>query len=96
VTYTESAVDVPARLLSSSPLSYPGAARAAEFEGEVVVELVVGSEGSVLSARALTAHGLGLETAALSAVRNYRFSAALRQGRPVHVRMRWTVTFRLS
>lgn len=94
-TFAVGAVDVPARLLGRVPTVYPAAARAAELEGEVNVEIVVDGQGSVVSARALTSHGLGLEAAAVRAVRGYRFSAALRQGRPVRVRMRWSVGFRL-
>ena len=33
---------------------------------------------------------------ALNAIRLYRFSPALRAGRPVRVRMRWTIQFRLG
>ncbi|HWA73541.1 MAG TPA: TonB family protein [Polyangiaceae bacterium] len=93
--FAESAVDAPARLLASVPLSYPDAARANEREADVALELVVGSDGQVVSARALSTPGSGFESEALRAVRRYRFSAALRAGRPVSVRMRWIVNFRL-
>ena len=46
-------------------------------------------------ARALTHVGYGLDEAALRAIRAYRFSPARRAGRPVPVRMRWSVQFRL-
>jgi protein TonB len=91
----EGDVSVPARLLTSSPLVYPAAARNAEIEIDLPVEIVVDTEGRVISARALTRAGYGLDDAALRAIRAYRFSPALRQGRPVRVRMRWTVQFRL-
>jgi protein TonB len=92
---SEGDVSVPARLLASSPLVYPPAARSAEIETDLPVEIVVDAEGRVVAARALTRAGYGLDEAALRAIRAYRFSPALRQGLPVRVRMRWTVQFRL-
>jgi protein TonB len=92
----EANVDVPARLLSSVPVVYPEAARAAEIEADVSLELVVDTDGRVTHARPLAAHDLGLADAALRAVRAYRFTPARRAGRAVRVRMRWTVAFRLQ
>jgi protein TonB len=92
----DSAVDQPARLLSSVPVVYPEAARAAGMEADIPLELVVDGDGRVTSARHLTAQGLGLTEAALRAVRGYRFTPARRAGRAVPVRMRWIVTFRLQ
>ena len=91
----EGEVGVPARLLSTPPLVYPPAARRAEIEIDVPIEIVVDTDGRVSSARALSRAGYGLDEAALRAIRAYRFSPALRAGRPSRVRMRWTVQFRL-
>lgn len=88
-------VDRPARLLSASPLVYPPVARKAEIEIDFPVEIVVDRRGRVETARAVSAVGYGLDEAALRAIRAYRFSPALRAGRAVRVRMRWTVQFRL-
>ena len=88
-------VNVPARLLSSSPLVYPPVARQAEIESDFPIEIVVDADGRVAAARAVSRVGYGLDEAALRAIREYRFSPALRAGRPVRVRMRWTVQFRL-
>jgi protein TonB len=93
--FPEPGVSVPARLLSSTPVSYPPQARAAEVELDVPLELVVDPVGRVVQARGLSRCGYGLDEAAVRAVRTYRFSPALRGGRPVAVRMRWTVQFRL-
>jgi protein TonB len=92
---SERDVNVPARLLSSSPLVYPPVARKAEIESDFPVEIVVDADGRVAAARAVNRVGYGLDEAALRAIREYRFSPALRAGRPVRVRMRWTVQFRL-
>lgn len=88
-------IGVPARLVASAPAAYPAAARAAGVEADVPVEIVVDAAGHVVDARPLAETGYGLDLAAVRAVRAYRFSPALREGRPVRVRMHWTVQFRL-
>jgi len=93
--FGEGDVNVPARLLAPSPLVYPAAARAAAIELDFPVEIVVDPNGRVLTARALRHAGYGLDEAALRAIRDYRFSPALRAGHAVPVRMRWIVQFRL-
>lgn len=92
----EAAVSTKARLLTATPALYPPAARTAEVEADVPVEIVVGREGRVESATAIgPASGFGLERAAETTVRGYRFTAATKDGAPVRVRMRWVVQFRL-
>lgn len=88
-------VDVPARLLAAAPLAYPPAARQSEVELDFPLEIVVDASGRVVSARALSHAGYGLDEAALQGIRGYRFSPAMRAGRSVAVRMRWIVQFRL-
>lgn len=93
--FGEGDVNEPARLLSSGQLVYPAAARAASIEVDFPVEIVVDTSGHVVAARALRRAGYGLDEAALRAIHDYRFSPAVRAGRAVPVRMRWTVQFRL-
>ena len=94
-TFSEREVDEPARLRSTVSAVYPEAARSASIEADVAVELVVDASGRVVSAKALSAPGYGLEEAALATVRGYRFTPARRAGQPVRVRLRSTVSFRL-
>jgi TonB family protein len=91
----EREVDVPARLLAAGPLAYPPAARQAQIEIDFPLEIVVDATGRVVSARAVSRAGYGLDEAALLGIRGYRFSPAMRAGHAVAVRMRWTVQFRL-
>jgi protein TonB len=91
----EKKVSVPARLISSNPVAYPPEARRTEIETDVQVQILVDNEGRVVEAHNLSRDGYGLDEAAVQAIRTYRFSPALRDGRPVRVRMRWTVQFRL-
>ena len=93
--FGEGDVNVPARLVARSPLVYTPAARQAGIEIDLPVEIVVDATGRVVAARALGHAGFGLDEAALRAIRAYRFSPAIRGGRPVPVRMRWPVQFRL-
>jgi protein TonB len=94
-TLPANAVSVPARLLASATLSYPPEARRAEVEADIPVEIVLDTAGRVLDARALKQSGYGLGEAAVHAIYAYKFSPAFKDGRPVRVRMRWTVQFRL-
>lgn len=91
----EQAVDARARFASGSAPAYPDAARSDGVEGHVHLELVVGVSGSVESARVLHGVGHGLDEAALDAARRFRFAPATKGGRPVRVRMAWSLEFRL-
>lgn len=92
----EAAVSTPARLVATAPALYPAAARSAEIEADVPVEIVVDRDGRVESAAATgRASGFGLDDAAARTVRAYRFAPATKDGRAVRVRMRWVVQFRL-
>lgn len=93
--YREAEVSTPARLLASVPATYPAAARAGELEADVAVEILLDPSGNVLEARVVKPAGSGFDESAIAAVRRYRFSPAVRDGRPVRVRMRWSVQFRL-
>jgi protein TonB len=95
VVQAASTVQVAARLVHSVVAAYPVHARADEVEGDVGVEIVVDREGRVVDARVTNPAGHGLDEAALTAVRAYRFSPAQRAGRAVRVRMPWSVQFRL-
>lgn len=75
---------------------YPAAARAAQIELDVPVEIVVSPAGNVVDARILHHVGYGLDEATIEAIRSYRFTPAQRDGHAVAVRMRWTMQFRLQ
>jgi len=92
---TEESVDVPATVVQRAPALYPEAARRAEIEADVPLLLTLSAAGAVTEATALSHPGYGLEEAALRAARGYLFRPALRAGRPVPVRMRWVIQFRL-
>ena len=91
----ETAADTPAKLQVGSTPSYTREAAAAGVEADVPLEIEIDSAGTVIGARALVHVGYGLEEAALRSVRGYRFSPALRAGKPLAIRMRWLMRFQL-
>jgi protein TonB len=75
--------------------TYPDAARAEGIEGDVLLELIVGTSGEVETARVLRGVGHGLDEAAVRAMRQFRFAPATLGGHAVRVRMSWSMQFRL-
>ena len=94
--FPEAAVSRSARLVSSLRPEYPATARTQGVEATVSLEIVVDREGNVVDARVVRGAGYGFEESALRALRQARFSPAIRDGQPVRVRMAWTVEFRLD
>ncbi len=85
----------PPRLLREVQADYSEAARRANLEGEVVLEIVVRSNGTVADVRVLSGLGLGLNERAIDAVRQWRFAPARMKGTPVDVVVEVAVEFRL-
>ena len=83
----------PERVRDVQPV-YPSLARAAGVSGTVILEAVIGADGTVQDVRVLRPIPL-LDGAAIDAVRQWRFTPTLLNGEPVPVVMTVTVTFRL-
>ena len=81
------------RKIHHVPAVYPEIARAARVEGVVILEATIDERGLVSGARVLKSVPL-LDQAALSALRQWRYTPTLLNGVPVPVLM--TVTFRFS
>ena len=86
---------MPPRLLQEVRPDYTEDARRRGVEGDVLLEIVVLADGSVGSVTVLRRLGYGLDERAVGAVRQWRFSAAERQGTPVDVLVEVAVEFRL-
>lgn len=93
--YRPGAGITPPGLLREVRPDYTEEARRRNLEGEVVLEIVVRSDGSVGSLRVLQGLGGGLDQRAVEAVRQWRFSPARRHGTPVDVLVEVAVEFRL-
>lgn len=74
---------------------YPGAAISANIEGTVILEAIVDEEGRVETVRVLRPLGV-LDRAALAAVKQWRYSPVILNGRPERFILTVAVTFRLE
>lgn len=85
----------PVALVRVEP-SYTEPARRARIEGTVIVQATVDREGRVVDVQVVKPLAMGLDAAAVDAVRKWRFRPATLRGRPVAVFFRLTVAFRLQ
>jgi TonB family protein len=86
-------IKAPRRLVDVKPV-YPADARAAGIEGVVVLDIVIGEDGSVIEARVLRSIP-ELDQAAIDAVNQWQFEPTLLNGEPVELEMNVTVNFTL-
>jgi protein TonB len=85
---------VPARIKEVKP-AYPTAALYARTQGDVVLEVTIGTDGAVTKTRVVQSIPL-LDAAAEDAVKQWRFAPTVVNGKPVTVTMPLTVKFALS
>jgi protein TonB len=74
---------------------YPEEAQRAGVQGIVIIETVIGTDGTVQEARVLRPVPM-LDKAALDAVMQWRYTPTLLNGEPVEVILTVTVTFTLN
>jgi TonB family protein len=89
-----SGITAPSLLREVKP-QYTEEARRLGVEGDVVLEIVVRSDGSVGQISMVQRLGSGLDQRAVEAVRQWRFSPARRHGTPVDVLVEVAVEFKL-
>ncbi|MGI5867971.1 MAG: energy transducer TonB [Kiritimatiellia bacterium] len=93
----DGAIDAPPAPHRPIKPEYPLEAKQEQWEGDVTCSALVSKRGRVLEASVVQSSGHAiLDAAALKAVRAARFSPALKRGRPVELRVRLTIAFRLS
>lgn len=85
----------PPRLLREVKAQYSEDARTRGITGDVVLEIVIRSDGSVGDVKVLRGLGFGLDERAVSAVRNWKFAPARRFGAAVDVIVEVEVEFSL-
>jgi serine/threonine-protein kinase len=88
-------VTPPQRIRTVRP-EYPAAARAAQFEGDVVLEAVVERDGTIGEVKVVRSVHPLLDEAARDAVRQYVYVPGQRQGTAEAATVRLTVSFRLK
>ena len=74
---------------------YPELAKAAHVQGTVRVDVVIGRDGTVQGVKLISGHPL-LVTAAINAVRRWRYRSMLVHGKPVEVETEVDVNFTLT
>ena len=74
---------------------YTDEGRRRHIEGDVVLEIIVRSDGSVGNVKLVQGLGAGLDQRAMDAVRQWRFSPAKRYGVPVDVIVEVAMEFKL-
>jgi TonB family protein len=78
------------------PPSYSKKARAAKYQGTVVLDVTVTADGKIIDPKAIKDPGLGLTEKALTQVKKWKMKPALgRDGKPVDCRVQIEVTFHL-
>lgn len=77
-------------------LAYPALAKEARVQGVVIVETIVDRNGNVRSAKVLKPLPMGLDEAALAAVRQWKFKPGTLEGKPVDVIFMLTVNAKLA
>ena len=87
-------IDPPTLVKEVRPL-YTDEARRQRIQGNVILEIVVRSDGSVGSIKVRRPLGGGLDQRAIEAVRQWRFTPARRHGTPVDVAVEIEVEFKL-
>jgi TonB family protein len=85
----------PLMVLYTVDPEYSDEARKAKLNGTVIVKIVVDEKGTPLKFEVVRPLGLGLDEAAIEAVRRWRFRAPTRNGRPYMATAFVEVSFRL-
>jgi periplasmic protein TonB len=83
------------RITHSVEPEFTQIAREANFQGSVLIHLIVDSQGNPQDIRVTRHLGMGLDEKAIAAVGQYRFAPAMYQGHPVSVQMVIDVEFHL-
>ncbi len=89
------AVSPPERI-SSVSIQYPEKARKARITGTVIIRAIIDEQGNVASTEVLKGLPLGLDRAAEESVRQWKFTPAMQNGKPVKVYYTLTVECRLK
>ncbi|MBT3271664.1 MAG: energy transducer TonB [Spirochaetales bacterium] len=82
--------------LDQAPLQYPIQAKRERVEGVVIIEADIDEKGKIIDTRVVKKVGFGFEEAAINMLKASVFSPAIIDGRPVAVRMRFTLEFKLN
>jgi TonB family protein len=88
-------VRAPEKISAPQP-QYTEIARKARIQGVVIVQAIIDKAGNVTNVKVLKGLPMGLEEAAVEAIKQWRFKPATLNGRPVTVYYNLTVNFKLQ
>lgn len=88
-------VRAPEKVFAPQP-QYTEIARKARIQGVVIVQAIIDKEGNVTNIKVLKGLPMGLEEAAVDAMKQWKFKPATLNGRPVTVYYNLTVNFKLQ
>jgi TonB family protein len=89
------AYDKPPVATYTPAAEYSEKARAAKFNGVVLVSVLVNEDGVPIDPQVTRSAGMGLDEKAVESVLQYRFKPAMKDGAPVEARVMIEVNFRL-
>jgi TonB family protein len=81
-------------LISKVEPQYTEQARAAKYQGSVLLSTVIGVDGRAANLKVVKSLGMGLDENAIKAVRQWRFRPGMKAGLPVKVQAQIEVNFR--
>ncbi len=87
--------DMRPTILYKERAKYTEEARQSKIQGTVVLSLIFGADGRIHDVRVVRSLPSGLTEAAIEATQKIRFNPAVRDGRPVNVRMQLEYNFTL-
>jgi TonB family protein len=89
-------VDTPVDILEKPKPEYTAEGRSLKLEGDVVIDVVFLSNGTMQVNRVVSGLGHGLDEAAVRAAQTIKFKPARREGQPVDFPARVRIEFRLA
>jgi periplasmic protein TonB len=87
-------VSAPRPIFTPEP-EFSEEARKAKYQGVVVLNIIVGTDGRVHNPRVIRALGMGLDEKAIEGVKTWKFDPSKKDGRAVAVEMNIEVAFNL-
>lgn len=94
---TEDSVDKKPTPTYRTPVAYPPRAKSKNIEGRVIVNILIGKDGSVKKAKIVEAEPIGVfEESVMNSIQSWRFNAATYKGQPVEVWVSLPMEFSLQ
>jgi len=76
--------------------AYTKEAKEAKYEGTVMVEGIIMTDGRVTNLRVVKSPGLGLDESIISALKTWKCEPVIHDGKPVPAKVPFAITFRLK